>query len=347
MVIAMSFLEQILCNQKKNKVRIATVVQGENIGKKSFYYNGAVENTNTEDFFQLLEKEESKKIQEEQSIIIEKNGQKVFIESLQKEPHMVICGGGHVSIPVIKMAKMLEFRVTVLEDRPSFADNARRAGADEVICNSFVQGLHQIEGNENTYFVIVTRGHRYDVDCLTEILQKDHAYIGMIGSKKRVKSVKELMEEKGFSKELIESIYSPIGLKIGAEMPSEIAVSIMAEIIQVKNTKKGNIGYTREILQFLEEWKENKVPVAIVTIISRKGSAPRGIGTKMLVTRDGRMVGTIGGGCAESAIQGQAIQCMEKGESKLVFVDMTGKEAEEDGMVCGGVIEVFIDCYSL
>lgn len=340
----MLFLENILNNQKKNKIRIATVVQGEKIGQKAFFYNGVVENTNVDELFHKLAKEENGIIQEEQPVIVEKDGQKIFIESLQKEPHMVICGGGHVSIPVIQMAKMLEFHVTVLEDRPLFADNARRAGADEVICNSFVQGLQQIEGNENTYFVIVTRGHRYDVDCLTEILQKDHAYIGMIGSKKRVKSVKELMEEKGFSKELIDSIYSPIGLNIGAETPAEIAVSIMAEIVQVKNTNKGNIGYTKEILQFLEEWKENQVPVAVVTIISRKGSAPRGTGTKMIVTRDGRMIGTIGGGCAESAIQGQAIQCMEKGESKLVFVDMTGKEAEEDGMVCGGVIEVFIDC---
>lgn len=342
----MLFLNELTELDMKKRNRIATVIEGSHVGKKAIYIDGGLYDSQGDvEFFTSIPDEA---ILSEKATVLESGGERIFLESVKPNPHMVICGGGHISIPVIKMAKMLDFKVTVLEDRPMFADNARKAGADQVICNAFEKGLATIAGDQNTYFVIVTRGHRYDVECLEYILKKPHAYIGMIGSKKRVHSVKELMEEKGFERELIDSIYSPIGLRIGAETPAEIAVSIMAEIVQVKNKEKGTVGFTTELFQYLKtDWKQTKFPVAIVTIISRKGSAPRGIGTKMLVVRTGQMIGTIGGGCAESAIQQQAIQCMEKGQSKLVCVDMTGREAEDDGMVCGGIIEVFIDCHQL
>ena len=117
-------------------------------------------------------------------------GTQVFCDRLGQEMHLVICGGGHVSIPVIKIGVMMGCKVTVLEDRPLFADNARRAGASEVLCDSFEHGLSQIQGGDNTYFVIVTRGHRYDQVCLEKIVRKSHAYIGMIGSRRRVAAVK-------------------------------------------------------------------------------------------------------------------------------------------------------------
>lgn len=342
----MLFINELMNLDRKQKNRVATIIEGQHQGKKAIYIDGDLYDSQGE--VGLFTSIPSEVISGDKATITELNGDRIFVESLKSDPHMVICGGGHVSISVIKMAKMLEFYVTVLEDRPIFADRARAAGADCVVCEPFEKGLDKIEGNENTYFVIVTRGHRYDVECLQSILKKRHAYIGMIGSKKRVKGVKDLMVGYGFDKSLVDSIYSPIGLSIGAETPAEIAVSIMAEIIQIKNQEKGTIGFTTEILEYLQkEWKKTKFPLAVVTIISRKGAAPRGLGTKMLVIRTGQMIGTIGGGCAEADIQQLAIQCMEQGVSKLVQVDMTGKEAEEDGMVCGGVIEVFIDCFQL
>lgn len=342
----MLFLNEMLKLEPQQNNRIATVIEGRHQGKKAIYIDGGLyDSQGSPEFFVNMNEA---CLEETSSMLTEIDGERVFIESLLSEPKIVICGGGHVSIPVIKMAKMSGFHVTVLEDRPTFANNARSAGADLVICDSFEKGLANVRGDFNTFFVIVTRGHRYDAECLEMILPKTFRYIGMIGSKKRVAAVKQLMEEKGFSKEILEELHSPIGLKIGAETPAEIAVSIMAEIISVKNKQVCGSGFTTEILDYLNgEWKQMKFPVAVVTIISRKGSAPRGIGTKMLVVRTGKIIGTIGGGCAEAAVLEQAIQCMENKTSKLYQVDMTGKEAEEDGMVCGGVIEVFIDCCDL
>ena len=167
--------------------------------------------------------------------ITEIAGKRVFCDTLGKEMQIVICGGGHVAIPVVRIGIMMGCEVTVLEDRPTFADHARRAGAARVICDTFEAGLDQIAGGSDTYFVIVTRGHRYDQVCLERIAKKEHAYIGMIGSRRRVAMVKQNLIESGSSKEVMDAVYSPIGLDIGAESPAEIAVAIMAEIIEVKN----------------------------------------------------------------------------------------------------------------
>lgn len=122
-------------------------------------------------------------------------------------------------MPVIQLGAMMEFTVTVLEDRPLYANNARRAGAHQVICDSFENGLDQIEGSKDTYFVILTRGHRYDQVCLERIAKMPHAYIGMIGSRKRVAKVKEVLIENGTDPEVLNQVYTPIGLNIGAETP--------------------------------------------------------------------------------------------------------------------------------
>ena len=118
-------------------------------------------------------------------------GHAVFCERAGSQPRLVICGGGHVSIPMIRMGKMLGFQVTVLEDRPKFADNARVAGADVVICDSFEHGLERISGGEDTYFIILTRGHRYDEVCLGAIVEKPNAYIGMMAAAAEWRSSKK------------------------------------------------------------------------------------------------------------------------------------------------------------
>ncbi len=264
-----------------------------------------------------------------------------------REKQLVICGGGHVSIPLIEIGLKLGFLVTVLEDRPSFADNARRAGATQVICDSFTAGLSTIEGDEDTFFVIVTRGHRYDKQCLEQIVKKKHAYIGMIGSRKRVQIVKQELLEGGSPKEVLDTVHSPIGLDIGAETPAEIAIAIMAEMIEVKNKKQRNFGFTKEILQVIRNKETADAKKVLATIVSRKGSAPRAVGTKMLFLEDGRTIGTIGGGCMEAEVLRQAKQMLCAAENsvpaQLCHVDLTGNDAEDDGMVCGGIIDVLLE----
>ncbi len=88
-----------------------------------------------------------------------------------------------MGVALLRMALLLGFDVTVLEDRPYFADGARRAGAKRVICDSFEQGLDAVDSDEDTYFVVMSRGHRYDIICLEKIVEKTYAYLGMMGSK--------------------------------------------------------------------------------------------------------------------------------------------------------------------
>lgn len=322
---------------------VLTVLGGENIGEKVLTSDGSILWESQEHGFFRGFQDEIKALDD--SGVIRLGGHEVFCDVLGNEKQIVICGGGHVSIPVITLGVMMGCEVTVLEDRPLFADNARRAGATKVICAPFEEGLEQVKGNADTYFVIVTRGHRYDQICLEKIARKEHAYIGMIGSRRRTTLVKQILAEKGIDKNVLDSVYTPIGLDIGAETPVEIAVAIMAEIIEVKNKKKRTCGYTKEIMQAVlnpESGSESKV---MATIVKRKGSAPQGVGIKMLVLRSGTCIGTIGGGCMEANIMQKAL-LMASGngpEAVICKVDMTGADAEEEGMVCGGVVSVLLE----
>ena len=269
---------------------------------------------------------------------------RIYRERIGRTPKMIICGAGHVSMPIIRMGKMLGFTVTVIEDRPKFADHARASGADQVLCEPFSDGLSKIRGDSDSWFIIVTRGHRYDTECLEAILQKPYAYVGMMGSRRRVAIVKDQLEVKGVCREALDGVHTPIGLKIGAETPEEIAVSVMAEIIQVKNAGSAKGGYSPELLDAVLDPDDSREQV-LATIISRKGSAPRSVGTKMLIRADGTTVDTIGGGCIESEVIQKALLMMRAEDEgfRLCTVDMTADAAEDEGMVCGGVVEVMLE----
>ena len=155
--------------------------------------------------------------------------------------------------------------------------------------------------------------------------------------------------ELGIAEEEIRRLHAPIGLAIRAETPEEIAVSILAQIIRVKNEAERTQGYPKELLDaILESYGSGGRAgrAVLATIISRQGSAPRSVGTKMLIREDGTSFGTIGGGCAESAVMRKAFQMMRLEESPrflVTEVDMTAREAEEEGMVCGGRIQVMLE----
>lgn len=318
-----------------------TVLSGSHAGEKYLVRNGAGEDScgecapASQDPFGETVKDAAPAVDESSA--------PVFRERIGRTPRLIICGGGHVSMPVIRIGKMLGFTVTVLEDRPKFTDNARVAGADTVICEPFEEALEGVRGDSDSWFVIVTRGHRYDTICLESILKKTCAYVGMMGSRRRVAIVKDQLAAKGISRELLDSVHTPIGLKIGAETPEEIAVSIVAEIIRVKHSGVKCGSYPKALLSaILADDGRQKV---LATIISRKGSAPRGTGTKMLIFEDGATVDTIGGGCVESEIVQKALLMMRTGEKgfQICEADLTMEAAEDEGMVCGGIVEVMLE----
>lgn len=323
---------------------IVTVLEGNHAGYHCIVNEeGCVwENSRTagEDYERL--KKEAGEVMK--SCCREIDGEKVLFEVLSGTPKLIVCGGGHVAAAVVSLAKFLNFYVTVIEDRILYADRARQAGADEVICDSFEHGLEGILGDGDTYFVIVTRGHRFDKVCLEAILKKKYAYVGMMGSRSRVKALRKVMEEEGFSAGKLQELHAPIGLSISSETPEEIAVSVMGEIIGVKNQSRGTEGFTGEIQKALYGPGRR----VLATIAMRKGSAPRKIGTRMVIAEDGTLAGTIGGGCAEAEVAQAALQMIRSKDRKprMIRINMTNQDAEEEGMVCGGIQDIFLEAVS-
>lgn len=345
------------CSEDAKK-QILTCLDEKYLGEKCLVVDGKLSwmqpagEKDDDSFFCWLFQKYLKKYPQEREKLNESGwikiaGTDVFCDAPGREKHLVICGGGHVSIPVIRMGRMIGFKVTVFEDRPKFADAARNAGADAVYCEAFSDSLQRIEGNTDTYFVIVTRGHRYDEECLEKISKKEHAYIGMIGSRRRVALVKEHLLEIGCKKEVLDQLYSPIGLNIGAETPEEIAVAIIAEIIEVKNKKKRNWGISKEIKKVLLDVNEEMYGHQVLaTIIERKGSAPQGVGVKMLICENGTCTGTIGGGCMEAEVVRNAKVMMHRQTDKkacIYTVDLRDSDAGDEGMVCGGAVKVLLE----
>ncbi len=338
------FFEQI-CNLNPNADNyLFLVTDGPRIGEKVLISNGRRVFISCEDgFFASHDLPENP-----ENGLHEIDGCTVYSEHIGNEKKVVICGAGHVAIAIEKLALMIGCGVTVIDDRPEFARKAREAGDARVICAPFEQALSEISGDSDTYFVIVTRGHQWDIECLRAILAKPYGYIGLMGSKRRVAIVKEMLEKEGTKRALLDSVHMPIGLKIGAETPEEIAVSVIAEIIDVKNRQEQKIGYPSEITNAIFGLHRTEVVPGknvIATIIRRRGSAPRKAGTKMLIRSDGSLIGTIGGGCVEAEIIAKARRMIQTDllTPVVMHVDLTAEAAANEGEVCGGTVDVFLE----
>ena len=270
------------------------------------------------------------------------------IERYVPKPRLIILGGGHIALALVKMAKIIDFHIVVFDDRPMFANNDRFPDADEVICDDFSRVFERISITSSDYVVIVTRGHKNDGECLEGVLKgKEPTYTGMIGSRRRIAIVLRQLEEQGYSKERLDNVYTPIGLKIGGVTPAEISISILAEIIEVKRKgvgKEKGLTCDLEIVEWLAEHGDEIH--ALLTILDTRGSVPRESGAKMAMTYDGKISGTIGGGCAESGVMQEARTAIREGGWKIVPVDMTDT-AEEDGMVCGGKMRVLVETVNI
>ena len=163
----------------------------------------------------------------------------VFIEPVEASPDVYIFGAGHVGYFVAKMAHDAGFRVHVVDDREKFA-NAERFGAGiDVAVEHIPTWLDTNQLPPTAYAVIVTRGHTHDLDALRAVVNKPMRYIGLIGSKAKVRRIFDALREEGMPAEALQPVHAPIGLDIGAITPQEIAVSIVAELIAVKHGKIG------------------------------------------------------------------------------------------------------------
>ena len=160
----------------------------------------------------------------------------LLIETVVPPPCLYIYGGGHISQHISRMAKAVDFNVTIIDDREIFACRERFPEADEIIVGEFKDVFKTGQPLHNGYAVIVTRGHKHDAVVLEEVLKRPPRYTGMIGSRRKVKILFDDLRRKGFAEDLLGTVHAPIGIDIGAETPQEIAVSIVAELIKVRST---------------------------------------------------------------------------------------------------------------
>jgi xanthine dehydrogenase accessory factor len=160
-------------------------------------------------------------------------GLNVFFDVLSAEAKLLLCGAGHIALSLARFARELGFSVTVLDDRPDFAHPSRFPGC-EVVAEDFVTALRRMPLGPSAHVVVITRGHEHDTECLIEVLRKETAYVGLIGSRRRVRFVLELLGREGIPQGRLDQLFTPIGLPIGAESPEEIALSIAAELVSVR-----------------------------------------------------------------------------------------------------------------
>ncbi len=257
------------------------------------------------------------------------NGQDVSMirrEWFCPQPKLILCGGGHVSREVAAFAHRLDFSVTVMDERPEAVTQERFPTAETRICDSYDNLENYLE--PDACYVVVTPDHKADLQCVSTILPTRYRYLGMIGSRKKVASTVENLRSAGFSQEQIDSIFAPIGLPIEAVTPAEIALSILAQIVQEKN-KTHAASADKALLEVTE-------PGVLCIITEKHGSAPRGVGSMMFVGKE-KVLGSIGGGEPEYL----AI-CHAKENPGFSIKEYTLNNTAPNGldMICGGRIQV-------
>jgi xanthine dehydrogenase accessory factor len=179
----------------------------------------------------------------------------VFFEVLRPEPRLIIAGAGYVAQALARLASALDFRIVVVDDRRDLADPIVFDDKVQLTFGDIPQTIHELEPDESSWIVIVTRGHHLDKNALQAALETNATYVGMIGSPSKVKRIfKDLLKE-GISLERLEQVHAPIGLDLGAETPDEIALSIAAEMVMIR--KKATGASLKTIHHLLEE----EVPV--------------------------------------------------------------------------------------
>ncbi len=216
-------------------------------GEKCLVRGGGIKagNIRHEGLLQAILKEAEIHLQKEKSKLVsldvpDAGGKvEVFFEVMPSSPKLYVVGAGHIAVPLVKFAKILDFHVTVLDDRISFANKERFPDADEILVDDMAATLKGLPITFSTYIVLITRGHKYDEPCLREIIHCPAKYIGMIGSRRRLKACfQRFKEEEKIAEELLQRVYAPIGLEVNSETPEEIALSILAEIIKVRRGGK-------------------------------------------------------------------------------------------------------------
>jgi len=172
--------------------------------------------------------------------LLREGSRMTFVEPVLPLPRLIIAGAGHIGKAVARLGRLLDFSVTVIDDRPEFANIMNVPDADEIVVGDIGEAVHSIEDSPDSYFVIVTRGHQKDAEALRGAIGRGAAYVGMIGSKRKIELMHcEFLESGWATAEEWDGIHAPIGIDIGSKTVEEIAVSIAAELVRVRAGRRG------------------------------------------------------------------------------------------------------------
>lgn len=215
---------------------VATVVAGDEIGTKAVidFEDGVVSGSLPEGIVEDVLSDAAALMSHEQSKTLSYGETSVFVETVAPQPLMLIIGAGHNAQPLTAMAKELGFRVVVADARPMWATNDRFPDADEVIVGWPEAVFARLALDRRTYVVLLSHDPRFEDPVFAEVHGKPIKYLGAIGSRRTHRARLERLAGEGWSDEELATIYGPVGLDIGAETPAEMAVSILAEIIQAR-----------------------------------------------------------------------------------------------------------------
>jgi xanthine dehydrogenase accessory factor len=171
--------------------------------------------------------------------LVKNEGRLIFLEPVRPLPRLIIAGAGHVGRAVARLGSLLDWSVTVIDDRPEFADAENVPEADDIIVGDIGESVRRIEDSTENYFVIVTRGHKKDAEALRAAIGRPAAYVGMIGSRRKIEIMHcEFLESGWATAEAWAEVHAPIGIEIGSKTVEEIAVSIAAELVLVRSKRK-------------------------------------------------------------------------------------------------------------
>lgn len=265
----------------------------------------------------------------EESLNINNFKGRVLEENLTPPVHLVLFGAGHVGKALFHLARLQDIDITVIDSRDEILKQEDFPNAELIKVD--YSNMDALKLNVyNPYFCIFTHGHFGDKACLEWCLKQKTEYVGMIGSKGKVKNTFEKLLKEGYTEEQLAKVHAPIGITIGGDTPQEIAVSIMAEIIQTYSSKPNRSVMDIELLKVLSK-KEG----VLCRIISKKGSAPRQIGTSMFVTKE-KVYATVGGGALEKRVIEEALNLKENVMLKEYILNPQG----DLNMICGGDEEI-------
>ena len=167
------------------------------------------------------------------------DGHELLVEPVLAQPRLIVAGGGHVGLALAKMAALLEYEVTVIDDRPDFASRERFGPGIDVVRMDMVEALRTLPIGWNSFIVVATRGHKLDTHCLREAVKRDARYVGLLGSRRKTVLIDKMLRDEGVPEERLRAVHAPIGLDLGGRTPSEIALSVLAEMSMERHGGSG------------------------------------------------------------------------------------------------------------